>query len=91
VSLVGGDEDPRAKKKGLKTKCPHCKKVGHGEEKCWQKHAELRPAWFKDKKGKKPNAGDPKAGDPKKNKGKGSFDWPDPAEDSASMLFDNCC
>jgi hypothetical protein len=30
--------------------CSHCKKTGHGVEKCWQKNPELRPKKFSDKK-----------------------------------------
>jgi hypothetical protein len=33
--------------------CSHCNKTGHGVEKCWEKHPELRPKKFEKKKGSK--------------------------------------
>ena len=38
-----GDERPT---------CSHCQKLGHEEAKCWILHPELKPKWFKDRKGK---------------------------------------
>jgi ribosomal protein S8E len=36
-----------------KPSCSHCKKKGHDDAKCWKLHPELKPKWFKDKKGNK--------------------------------------
>jgi hypothetical protein len=33
--------------------CSHCNKAGHGVDKCWEKHPELRPKKFGKKKGSK--------------------------------------
>ena len=40
----------KGKKKGDKVKCSHCKKPGHQEEKCWNKHPELAPDFIKKEK-----------------------------------------
>ena len=32
--------------------CSHYQKQGHKEAKCWVLHLELKPKWFKDRKGK---------------------------------------
>ena len=31
-------------------KCGHCGKKGHSKDKCWKKHPENAPQWFKDLK-----------------------------------------
>ena len=32
--------------------CSHCQKQGHEQANCWVLHPELKPKWFKDRKGK---------------------------------------
>ena len=36
-----------------KLSCLHCQRDGHDAEHCWKLHPELKPKWFKDRKGKK--------------------------------------
>ena len=38
-------------------RCGGCGKFGHGEDRCWQLHPELTPAWFHKKPLKQNNAG----------------------------------
>jgi len=39
----------KAKGREGKTKCPHCHKRGHAEDRCWQKHPDQKPEKFKRK------------------------------------------
>ena len=59
IVLYSKSKSGKASSKKGGEKCPVCEKNGHGEDKCWQKHPNLKPKWVK-KKDKKASGEDQK-------------------------------
>jgi hypothetical protein len=49
--------------------CAHCWKIGHDVDHCWDRHPELKPAWFRDRKGKKTTQADSDSNSESQRKG----------------------